>query len=103
LGKWQVAADGYQTALRRWPESLPAAVGRGVCLYRTGNLVAAEAHFRQATVKFPQAGVVYNNLAHVLMEMGKNAEAAEAALKAVDIGGPLKADYQRTLEEIQRR
>jgi hypothetical protein len=103
LGKWQVAADGYQTALRRWPDSLPATVGRGVCLYRAGNLVAAEVHFRDATIKFPHAGVVYNNLAHVLMEMGKNAEATEAALIAVDIGGPLKADYERTLEEIQMR
>ncbi|WP_372681462.1 PA2778 family cysteine peptidase [Desulfosarcina sp.] len=103
LGKWQVAAEGYQTALRRWPESLPATVGRGVCLYRLGDLVAAEAHFRHATFKFPHEGVVYNNLAHVLMEMGKNAEAAEAALKAVGIGGPLKSDYERTLEEIQMR
>ena len=103
LGKWQVAAEGYQAAQRRWPESLPATVGLGVCLYRTGDLVAAEAHFRHATFKFPHEGVVYNNLAHVLMEMGKDAEAAEAALKAVDIGGPLKSDYERTLEEIQMR
>ncbi|MEE4113180.1 MAG: PA2778 family cysteine peptidase [Desulfobacteraceae bacterium] len=103
LGKWQAAAEGYRAALRRWPDSLIATVGLGVCLYRSGDLVAAEAHFRDATFRFPHEGVVYNNLAHVLMEMGKNAEAAEAALKAVDIGGPLKADYERTLEEIQMR
>ena len=103
LGRWDIAADGYRTALGRWPDSLPATVGLGVCLYRIGDLAGAEAHFRDATVKFPSAGVMYNNLAHVLMEMGKSAEATQAALKAVEIGGPLKSEFESTLEEIRNR
>ena len=103
LGRWDIAADGYTTALSRWPDSLPAAVGLGVCLYRRGDLAAAEAHFRDATVKFPHEGVVYNNLAQVLIDRGNKAEARQAVLTAIEIGGPLKADYERTLEEIQNR
>ena len=101
LGFWDIAAEGYQTALGQWPDSLPATVGLGVCDYRTGDLAAAEAHFRQATVKFPFEGVVFNNLAQVLMKMGKKDEATQAALKAVDIGGPLKAEFESTLKEIK--
>jgi tetratricopeptide (TPR) repeat protein len=103
LGRWDSAADGYATALNRWPDSLPAAVGLGVCLYRTGELAAAEAHFRDATVKFPHEGVVFNNLAQVLIDRGNKAEARQAVLTAIEIGGPLKADYERTLEEIKNR
>jgi tetratricopeptide (TPR) repeat protein len=103
LGRWDVAAEGYQTALGRWPDSLPAVVGLGVCLYRIGNLAAAEVHFRDAIAKFPHEGVLYNNLAHVLMEMGRSDEATQSALKAVEIGGPRKADFESTLEAIKYR
>ena len=103
LGRWDIAAEGYRTALDRWPESLPAAVGRGVCLHRIGDLDAAERLFRDAIVKFPHEGVVYNNLAQVLMAMGQKDAAMQAALKAVEIGGPLKADFENTLEEIRHR
>jgi hypothetical protein len=102
-GKWKTAGEGYQAALIHWPDSLPAAVGLGVCLYREGALASAETVFRQAAVKFPDEGVVFNNLAQVLMDRGKKAEAIRAALKAVQIGGPLNEHFQDTLDEIRSR
>lgn len=83
-------------------EIMPAA-GLGVCLYRRGELAAAEAHFRDATVNFPHEGVVFINLAQVLIDRGNRAEARQAVLTAIESGDPLKADYERTLEEIQNR
>jgi hypothetical protein len=40
-------------------------------------------------------------LAQILLEQGKKQEALEAIRKAVSLGGPLAAEYQKTLEEIQ--
>ncbi len=100
-GRWETAAEGYQTALNRWPDSLPATVGLGVCLYRTGDLQAAETVFRDAILKFVAEGVLFNNLAQVLMEQGRKTEALEAAMQAIECGGPLKAHFEKTLEEIR--
>lgn len=103
LGRWQTAAQGYRTALQRWPRSLAATVGLGACLYQTGDLESAEAVLRTATLTFPDQGVIYNNLAQVLIDQGRKNEAIQAALEAVELGGPLRAEFQETLEEIRSR
>ena len=56
MGRWQTAMSAYRTALERWPDSLPATVGIGVCLYRSGDLASAEAHLRAAIERFPREG-----------------------------------------------
>ena len=103
LGRWSAAAQGYQTALRRWPHSLAATVGLGGCFYQAGNLDAAETVLRAATVTFPDQGVVFNNLAQVLNDRGHKDAAVQAARKAVELGGPLKTQFQDTLESIRRQ
>ena len=99
--QWQAAIEGYNTALARWPDSLPAQMGLGNSYYALGDLVSAEAAFREATLRFPTNGMAYNNLAQVLSEQGNRKEALDAAHKAVDLGGPLVEEYRRTLKEIQ--
>lgn len=101
LGRWDIAAGGYQSALRRWPESLPATIGLGMCRYEQGDLKTAETIFRDATLKFPDEGVLFNNLAQVLMDQGRQSEALDAVMRAIRIGGPLKAHFENTLEEIR--
>jgi hypothetical protein len=101
LERWHIAAAAYQSALERWPNSLAAAMGLGVCRYRAGDLKAAEATFRAATIRFPGEGAAFNNLAQVLMDQGRKAEALDAALQAVQRGGPLKGHFERTLEKIR--
>jgi hypothetical protein len=99
--QWQAAIKGYNTALARWPDSLSARMGLGNSYYALGDLVSAEAAFRQATLRFPTNGMAYNNLAQVLWERDNRREALEAVRKAVDLGGPLVEEYRRTLKEIQ--
>jgi len=99
--QWQAAVQGYNTALGRWPDSLPARIGLGNSYYVLGDLESAEAAFREVTRRFPTNGMAYNNLAQVLWEQGNRKEALEAARKAVDLGGPLVEEYRRTLKEIQ--
>lgn len=99
--QWQAAIEGYNTALARWPDSLSARMGLGNSYYALGDLVSAEAAFREATIRFPTSGMAYNNLAQVLWKRDNRKEALEAARKAVDLGGPLVEEYRRTLKEIQ--
>jgi tetratricopeptide (TPR) repeat protein len=102
LGHWDTAAGGYQSALRRWPESLAATIGLGVCRYGQGDLKTAETIFRHATLKFPDEGILFNNLAQVLMDQGRKSEALDAVVRAIQIGGPLKAHFENTFEEIRK-
>ncbi|HSO18830.1 MAG TPA: hypothetical protein VLT88_05205, partial [Desulfosarcina sp.] len=67
------------------------------------DLEAAEKVLQDAAQAFPAQGVVFNNLAQVLMDQGRKDEALHAARRAVALGGPLKAQFEATLEEIRSR
>jgi hypothetical protein len=56
---------------------------------------------KKTTTLFPEEGVAFNNLAHVLWQQGKKREAIKAARRAVMLGGPHVEKYQKTLKEIQ--
>jgi tetratricopeptide (TPR) repeat protein len=99
--QWEAAARAYSAALYRWHSSLGALMGLGNCRYRLGDLVGAERSFRHAAKDHPHSGAPFNNLAHVLAEQGRYAEALEMAGRAVTIGGARKSLYLQTLQEIQ--
>jgi tetratricopeptide (TPR) repeat protein len=101
LRHFQAAVAGYQAALTRWPESLPALMGLGNSYYAMEELTRAESAFREATKRYPLAAPAYNNLAQVLLEQGRKREALAAAQKAVSLGGPLVSVSKKTLQEIQ--
>lgn len=94
------ARRAYATALMRWPRNLLARIGLGNTAYAAKDLAAAEAAYRQATHDHPQAGDGWNNLAQVLLELGRQDEALIAARRAVAAGGPRLAQYQATLKAI---
>lgn len=99
--QWQVAAEGYKTALNQWPQSFPAHIGLSNSLYAQGDLKSAEKVLRKTTNLFPNKGAAFNNLAQVLWDQGKKQEAKKAARQAVSLGGPFVEQYQKTLDEIQ--
>lgn len=101
--QWDAAAAAYRTALSRWPESLGAAMGLGNSRYALGDLSGAETAFREATQAHPDAAPAFNNLAHVLAEVGKLQEALAMAQTAVRLGGPEAHVYRTTLSEIEAR
>lgn len=100
-GQWEGAARAYSGALDSWHSSLGALMGLGNCRYALGDLVGAEQAFRQAATAHPESGAAFNNLAHVLAEQGRYAEAIEVATRAVAIGGASKSLYLQTLQEIE--
>jgi hypothetical protein len=99
--QWAAAVEGYQTALRQWPQSFSAHIGLGNSYYAMGDLTSATAVLQKTTVRFPLEGVAFNNLAQVLWEQGRKQEALKAARQAVKLGGPHAAQFQKTLDEIQ--
>ena len=101
--QFQAAVTGYQTALTRWPGSLPALMGLGNSYYALEDLPQAESAFREATERYPLVAPAYNNLAQVLLEQGRKQEALAAAQKAVSLGGPLVSVSKKTLQEIRSK
>ena len=101
--QYQAALTGYQAALIRWPNSLNSLMGLGNSYYYLGDLKGAENAFRDATEHHPQSAPAYNNLAQVLLEQGLKLEALAEAQKAVALGGALKSESEKTLQEIRSR
>jgi tetratricopeptide (TPR) repeat protein len=102
-GQWRGAADGYSTALKRWPQSFVAWMGLGNSSYTLHDLAGSAEAFHRATLLQPENGMPFNNLAEVLNSQGKRIEALTAAQRAVELGGPLLDNFRRTLEEIESK
>jgi len=99
--QWPAAIEGYNTALSRWPQSFSAHIGLSNSYYAKGDLKSARKVLQQTTILFPEEGVAFNNLAHVLWKQGETREAIKAARQAVGLGGPHVEKYKKTLDEIQ--
>lgn len=99
--QWQPAADGYAAALERWPQSFVGWMGFGNSNYHLGRLDVSETAYKKASQLQPENGAAFNNLAQVLAEQGRQAEALAAARQAVERGGPLQEVFQQTYEEIR--
>jgi tetratricopeptide (TPR) repeat protein len=101
-GKWKTANTAYQTAAKRWPQSLGAVMGTGNTFYRLGKTSDAEQAYRAALKLDIEHAPAHNNLAQVLLERRQLKEARAHARQAVAIGGPMSDAYQQTLNEIEQ-
>lgn len=95
------AQTAYATATRRWPLSYDAWMGLGNTDYAMDNKPGAAQAFHRATIISPDNGIAFNNLAHVLAELGQREAALKAARQAVAIGGPYTEVFRKTLSEIE--
>jgi tetratricopeptide (TPR) repeat protein len=100
-GRLVAAGTAYQTILGRWPDNPDALLGLGNVRYAEGDLGAAERAFRQVIASDAGSGAAWNNLAQVLLERGRPADALDAARRAVELGGRLAPTYRATLSEIE--
>jgi hypothetical protein len=101
-GKAKAALETYRAMVMRWPDDLAAWMGQGNASYALGDLAAAEDAFRLASALHPTNAAAWNNLAHVLGERGRTAEAITAAERAVELAGNDGAPYRDTLEMLKR-
>jgi len=77
LGQAATARQGYDAAVRRWPESALARQVQGNARYAAGDRRGAREAFRAAVQLAPDAAA-YNNLAQVELELGCLGPAREA-------------------------
>lgn len=102
-GRVGEARKAYLSALRRWPDDLLALIGVGNTAYRMKDIHGAEAAFRLALQAHPDSAVALNNLAQVLIDQERYADALPFARRAVELGGAFKGVAQSTLREIESR
>lgn len=94
------ASLAYEAATRRWPESFGAWLGLGNARYASGELRTAALAYEQAATVDPRAGEAFNNLAQVLLELGELDRASDAIRRAIELGGPHAAAFERTRRAI---
>jgi Flp pilus assembly protein TadD len=87
--------------VRRWPDNLSLALGLGNTAYAAGDRAAAAAAFQRASELHPDSGAAFNNLAVVLMELGRLKEARVGAEKALALGGSWRKAALDTLASIE--
>lgn len=102
-GRSQAATLSFSAILLRYPDNLVSMVGLGNARFAAGDAIGAEAAYRQAVRRHPNAAVAWNNLAFVRAEMGDLNEALEMATRAVSLGGPNADTFAETLEAIRAR
>lgn len=102
-GNLEATVRAYDAALRRWPDSLPAAVGLANHLHARGALEQAAGVLRTALQKHPQSVIVLNNLAQTLSDQGKHAEALRVIQRAGDPKSPFAGEVRATRRLIEER
>ncbi|MDP2761931.1 MAG: PA2778 family cysteine peptidase [Sideroxyarcus sp.] len=100
-GQAQGALAAYESGLERWPQNLTARIGSGNAAYAQGDMRRAEVAYRQAAQDHPDSAIAFNNLAQVLADQKRFAEALVFAKQAVDLGGPQQAVARDTLQQIE--
>jgi hypothetical protein len=102
-GDVDATIQGYAAALKRWPDSLPAAVGLANHLHERGSLEEAAGVLRTALQKNPDSVIVLNNLAQTLSDQGRNTEALALIRKADDADSPFASEIRATRQLIEER
>lgn len=89
----KAALTAYRSALAHWPADPSFLLGRGNAAYAIGDLPAAHSAYSAATAALPDFADAWNNLAQVLWDQKRSAEALTAIAKAVDLGGARRDTY----------
>lgn len=93
----------YRAALNRWSENLSAQIAVGNSAYRLHDLNTAESAYREAVKTHPDSVAALNNLAQVLADQARYADALKVAQHAVSLGGVLAPLAQKTLADIENK
>ena len=103
VGARPAARTAWRTLLARWPSSLTGAIGLANVAYAEHHLDEAEQVLRRALSAHPDSPVALNNLAQVLSDRERHAEALQLIDAAIARGGPLRDTIERTRAQILER
>jgi tetratricopeptide (TPR) repeat protein len=99
----RAAYTAWSTGLQRWPGDRIGMFGLGNAAYAMGQTGRAAQAYEAATQAHPDFADAWNNLAQVRLELAQLPAAREAIARAVALGGPRLAAYQRLQEQIEQR
>jgi tetratricopeptide (TPR) repeat protein len=99
----RAARTAYEKFIQRWPDSLNGAIALANAEYALGQLPAAESALRAAVARHPKSVVALNNLAQVVSDLGRPAEALALVDEAITLGGPFVDSAQDTRTQILRK
>ena len=102
-GQAAPARIAYSNFLKRWPENVNAAVGLANTHYALGELKDAERVLRDAAQRAPDSVIVLNNLAQVLADQGRAAEALPIIDRAAAAGGSHVDAVNQTRTDILKK
>lgn len=102
-GNREATIAGYQAALARWPDNLPAAIGLANQHHASGALAEAALVLRRALQRHPQSTVAMNNLAQTLSDLGRHGEALQQVDAALQQRGPFESEVLATRQLILER
>ena len=97
------ARTAYRAFLERWPGNVNAAIGLANTQYALGDLRDAELVLRDAEKRAPDSVIVLNNLAQVLADQGRAAEALPIIDRAAAAGGPHADAVRQTRAAILKQ
>lgn len=103
VGRLEAAAAAYAAGLQRWPGHAGLAVALANRHFDDGRPAVAESVLARAVSLQPTDGLLLNNHAMVLAELGRWDEAVAAAERAMRFAGPHRAEVAATLAEIRCR
>jgi tetratricopeptide (TPR) repeat protein len=96
-GKFDLAAQQYQEALKKDRKSVPSLLLLGDLSFRTKNYSEAESAYKKAIKLQPGNGDIYNNLCWVYLEQNSGIEQAEELIrKAIAMTPEHRAYYLDT-------
>ena len=102
-GQAAPARTAYQAFLQRWPANVNASIGLANAYYTLGELRDAEKVLRAASERNPDSVIVLNNLAQVLADQGRAAEALPIIDRAAAVGGTHSAAVGQTRDDILKK
>lgn len=94
------ARKGWQAALQRWPGERVALFGLGTTAYALGDRDGARSAFEETVRSHPDFADAWHNLALVLHEQGRGAQAGEAIKRAIGLGGQRVDEYRLLQQKI---
>lgn len=97
------ARKAYDALVQRWPDNLIGAVALANIDHAAGHLAAAESVLRAAVLRHPGSALALNNLAQVVSDSDRPAEALGLIDQAIALGGPFVANAQDTRAQILRK
>jgi hypothetical protein len=103
VGDARATLSAYAAFLERWPDNAAASIGLANQPHALGELKAAEAVLRRAAERHPGSVAVLNNLAQVLSDQGRHAEALTFIERAGQPDSPYAAAVRETRGFILQR